>query len=156
MSTNPTIIPQISALKEYVGKPLGTTDWSEISQAQIDAFAEATGDHQWIHVDHDRASAESPFGQTIAHGYLTIALAPVLLQQLFRVENISMAINSGIDKMRLPSPVPSGSRLRMSAEIKNVRDMPGGGARVTIAVTFETEGVTKPACVADVVYVYLP
>ncbi len=152
----PTIIPGIRALKEYIGRPLGTTDWFSVTQEQINTFADATGDHQWIHVDVERAEKESPFQQTIAHGYLTIALAPALLPDLFQVDGISMAVNYGIDKLRLPSPVPAGARVRLSAEIKKVRGMPNGAARTTIGLSFEVEGAVKPACTADVVYVYFP
>jgi acyl dehydratase len=151
----PTVIPGLSALKQFVGKPLGATDWVVVTQEQIDRFADATGDHQWIHVDVERAKKESPFKGTIAHGYLTISLAPVLLPQLVRVDGIRMGVNYGIDSMRLPTPVPAGAKLRLVAQLKDVREMPGGaGARVTYALTFEVEGAAKPACVADVVYVY--
>jgi acyl dehydratase len=152
----PTVIPDIPSLSSFVGQPLGTTVWFEISQERIDDFARATGDHQWIHVDVERAKNESPFGGTIAHGYLTIALAPALLPQLLRVEGSSRTVNYGIEKMRLPSPVPAGSRLQLSAEIKHVRDIRGGSARVTIALSFHVEGVKKPCCSADVIYVYFP
>jgi acyl dehydratase len=153
--TAPTVIPGIRALKQFVGKPLGTTEWVTVTQEQIDRFADATGDHQWIHVDVERAKKESPFRGTIAHGYLTLSLAPALLPKLVRVEGIRMGVNYGLDSMRLPAPVPAGARLRLSAQIKDVREMPGGsGARVTFALTFEVEGGAKPACVAEAVYVY--
>jgi acyl dehydratase len=152
----PTIVPNVAALKSLVGQKVGTSDWTTVSQQQIDAFAEATGDHQWIHVDVERAKRESPFKQPIAHGYLTISLAPVLLPQVVRVEGVKMAVNYGLESMRLPAPVPSGSRVRMSAELKDVREMPGGGARATWGLTFEVEGGTKPVCVADAIYVYMP
>lgn len=151
-----TVIPDIPSIKSYVGKPLGTSDWVVISQEQINAFARATGDHQWIHVDVERAKAESPFGGPIAHGYLTIALAPALLPQVLQVENASRTVNYGIDKMRLPSPVPAGARVNLAAEIKHVRDIKGGRARVTLSLTFRVEGVTRPCCTADVIYVYFP
>ncbi len=151
-----TIIPDIQSIKNFVGKPLGTTDWIVISQEQIDAFAKATGDHQWIHVDVERAEKESPFGGTIAHGYLTIALAPALLPQLLEVKKVSRTVNYGIDKMRLPSPVPAGARIRMTAEVKHVREIVGGRARVTLCLAFHVEGVSKPCCKADVIYVYFP
>lgn len=151
-----TVIPSIAALKGFVGQKLGTSDWTTVSQKQIDAFAEATGDHQWIHVDVERAKRESPFKQPIAHGYLTISLAPALLPQVVRVDGVKMAVNYGLESMRLPAPVPSGARVRMSAELKDVREMPGGGARATFGLTFEVEGGTKPVCVAEAIYVYLP
>ena len=151
-----TVVPSIGALKSLVGQKLGVSDWVTVSQEQINSFAEATGDHQWIHVDVERAKRESPFKQPIAHGYLTISLAPVLLPQVVRVEGVKMAVNYGLESMRLPAPVPSGARVRMSAELKDVREMPGGGARATWGLTFEVEGGTKPVCVADAIYVYLP
>jgi len=154
--TSPTLIPGVRALKQYVGKPLGVSPWVTVSQEQINAFADATGDHQWIHVDTERAQRESPFKGTIAHGYLTLSLAPSLLPEIFRVEGARMGVNYGIDKMRLPAPVPAGARVRVLAELKDVRDMPGGGARATFGLVFEIEGGGKPACVADAIYVYYP
>jgi acyl dehydratase len=153
---SPTIIPDIASIKDHAGKVLGTTDWLTITQEQIDTFAKATGDHQWIHVDVERARRESPFKGPIAHGYLTISLAPALLPQLLRIEKVSNTVNYGIDKMRLPNPVPAGSRVRLTAEIKNVRDIRGGAARVTIGLTFHVEGTTKPCCTANAIYVYFP
>ena len=152
----PTVVPSIGALKSFVGQKLGTSDWTTVSQQQINSFAEATGDHQWIHVDVERAKRESPFKQPIAHGYLTISLAPVLLPQVVRVEGVRMAVNYGLESMRLPAPVPAGARVRMSAELKDVREMPGGGARATFGLAFEVEGGGKPACIADAIYVYYP
>jgi acyl dehydratase len=151
-----TVIPSLDDFADYEGTQLGVSDWVAIEQDRIDAFAEATGDRQWIHCDVERARRESPWKETIAHGYLTIALAPTLLDQLIRVDGGSAAINTGIDKMRLSSPVPAGSRVRMSAEIKNVRSLPGGRVRVEFALRFEVEGSAKPTCRASVNYVYLP
>jgi len=152
----PTIVPSIGALKSFVGQKLGVTDWVTVSQEQINSFADATGDHQWIHVDAERARRESPFKQPIAHGYLTISLAPVLMPQVVRVEGVRMAVNYGLESMRLPAPVPAGSRLRLAVELKDVREMPGGGARATFGLVFEVEGGGKPACIADAIYVYYP
>jgi acyl dehydratase len=152
--TTPILIPSVSELHDLVGKPLGVSDWTTITQERIAAFAAATGDHQWIHTDVDRARRESPWKATIAHGYLTLSLAPVLLAQLVRVEGTKTVINTGADKVRLSSPVPAGSRVRMSAEIRDTRDVPGGGVRASIAVRFEVEGNAKPACMATVNYVY--
>ena len=154
--SEPSVIPGVSALKEWVGRKLGPSDWVMVEQSRIDAFAEATGDHQWIHVDVECARRESPFGGPIAHGYLTLSLAPALLPQIVRVDGVRMGVNYGVEKMRLPAPVPSGARVRLSGEIKDVREMPGGGARVTFGMTFEVEGGGKPACVADAIYVYYP
>ena len=154
--SSPTVIPSVRALKQFVGKSLGASSWVTVSQEQINAFADATGDHQWIHVDTERARRESPFKGTIAHGYLTLSLAPSLLPEIFRVEGARMGVNYGIDKMRLPAPVAAGARVRVLAELKDVRDMPGGGARATFGLVFEIEGGGKPACVADAIYVYYP
>jgi len=153
---NPTSIPNVAALADLVGRELGTTDWIEISQAQIDAFAEATGDRQWIHCDVERAQRESPFKATIAHGYLTVALTPVLLPRLLQIRDCGTVINTGIEKLRLSTPVLSGSRIRMSARIANARKVPRGGMRATVSVRFEVEGSEKPACQGDVTYVYFP
>jgi acyl dehydratase len=155
-SEGPTIIPSIGAMKEWEGRRLGPSEWIEIDQAQIDRFAEATGDRQWIHVDPERAAKDSPFGRTIAHGYLTLSLAPVLLPRIVEVKGAGMVVNHGLDKMRLPAPVPSGSRVRLAAEIKSVRLLKGGAARVVVSLTFEVEGSARPACTADAIYVYFP
>lgn len=152
----PTVIPSISDLKGFVGKRLGPSDWVVVEQARIDAFAEATGDHQWIHVDPERAASDSPFGGPIAHGYLTISLAPALLPEVIRVEGVRHVVNYGLDKMRLPTPVRAGARVRLSLEIKDVREISGGAARACLGFTFEVEGAQKPACTADAVYVYYP
>ncbi len=152
----PTAIPDAAAILELVGRDLGTTPWIEISQQQIDAFAEATGDRQWIHCDVERARRESPFKSTIAHGYLTVALVPALLPKLLHIEQCGSVVNTGIEKLRLAAPVLSGSRIRMSAAIRDARALPGGGVRATLAVRFEVEGSEKPACRGAVTYVYYP
>ena len=149
-------IPDIASIAEYVGKPLGPSDWYTITQEQIDSFARATGDHQWIHTDPERAQHESPFGTTVAHGYLTLSLAPVLLPQLLRVAGSARTINYGADRVRLPAPVPAGARVRLSGEIKGVRKVPGGAARVTVALAFQVEGGKRPCCTAEAIYVYFP
>ena len=153
---NPIVIPNVEALTELVGRELGTTDWTEISQQQIDAFATATGDRQWIHCDVERAQQESPFKSTIAHGYFTVALTPVLLPELLLIEDCGTVINTGIEKLRLSTPVLAGSRIRMSATIKDVRKVPRGGIRASISIRFEVEGSAKPVCHGDVTYVYYP
>jgi acyl dehydratase len=153
---DPLIIPDIASLGEYEGRDLGATEWRRIDQSQIDAFADATGDHQWIHVDRERAERESPFGTTIAHGYLTIALAPALLPELMQVEKCGRIVNSGIESLRLREPVPSGSRVRLAASLKNVRALKGGSARISLSIRFEVEGSKKPACTGEFVYVYFP
>ena len=152
----PTVIPDLAAIADFVGVPLGTTDWVPITQERIDAFARATDDHQWIHTDVERARRESPWKETIAHGYLTLSLAPVLLRQILTIEGSKTAINSGIEKMRLSSPVLAGSRIRMSATITHARDLPGGAVRMVIRLNFEVEGSTRPACTASAIYVHYP
>ncbi|MDQ1437686.1 MAG: hypothetical protein QOK43_1315 [Acidimicrobiaceae bacterium] len=148
-----TIIEGIAGLDEKVGQHLGYSDWHEVTQDQVNLFADATGDHQWIHVDPERAKKESPFGGPIAHGYLTISLAPLLLPQVVQVRGISMGVNYGINKLRFPAPVPVGSKLRAGATLSSVEEIPGG-AQVTMDITFEVDGQDKPACVAQVVYRY--
>jgi acyl dehydratase len=140
-------------LKSLVGQHLGTSDWIEIDQERVNLFADATGDHQWIHVDPERAK-DGPFGGTIAHGYLTMSLGPVLLPQVVVVTGFSMALNYGLNKLRFPSPVPVGSKLRLGAELLGVEDV-AGGVQSTYRLTFEVEGQEKPACVAEALYRWL-
>ncbi len=134
-------------IKAAVGRPLGTSGWLRIEQARIDQFADATGDHQWIHVDPARA-AQGPFGATIAHGYLTLSLVNALLPEIFRVPTARMGINYGCNKVRFPAPVAVGKRIRGSGELIEVTDVPGG-VQVAVRVTVEIEGEPKPACVAE-------
>jgi acyl dehydratase len=137
-----------------VGEHLGHSDWCTITQEQVDLFAEATGDHQWIHVDPDKAK-DGPFGGTIAHGYLTLSLLPVLAGEIYRIDGLRMGLNYGANKVRFPSPVPVGSRVRAGAEL--VECTPGAaGTQLVIRITVEIEGGSKPACVADVVWVCIP
>jgi acyl dehydratase len=143
----------IDELKALVGEELGTSDWMEITQERVNLFAEATGDHQWIHVDPEKAK-DGPFGGTIAHGYLTMSLGPVLLPQVVTVTGFSMALNYGLDKLRFPSPVPVGSKLRISAKLAAVDDV-AGGVQTTYVLTFQVEGQDKPACVAEALYRWL-
>ncbi|MCL7379268.1 MaoC family dehydratase [Streptomyces sp. 35G-GA-8] len=148
----PRIFTSAEELRAAVGEQLGHSEWLEIDQKRIDLFAEATGDHQWIHVDPERAAA-GPFGTTIAHGYLTLSLLPAFVPQILRVENVTMGINYGTNKVRFPSPVPVGSRLRASAVLTEVTEA-GGGVQITTLVTVEREGGEKPACVAESVSRY--
>ena len=136
------------------GTDLGCTDWLEIDQHRIDLFAEATGDHQWIHVDPERA-AEGPFGSTIAHGYLTLSLANLFLPQLMQVENVSMGVNYGCEKVRFPAPVPVGSRIRGAGEIISAEEVKGG-VQVVVRVTIEIENSDRPACVIDTISRFFP
>ncbi|MFG2312522.1 MaoC family dehydratase [Streptomyces sp. NPDC048566] len=148
----PRTFATVDELRGAVGEPLGYTDWVEIDQKRIDLFAEATGDHQWIHVDPERA-ATGPFGTTIAHGYLTLSLLPLFGPQLIAVAGVKMGVNYGTNKVRFPAPVPVGSRLRSTAAITAVDDVPGG-VQVTVAFTVEREGGDKPVCVAESVSRY--
>ncbi|MEV1022646.1 MaoC family dehydratase [Streptomyces sp. NPDC050264] len=148
----PRVFKDADELKAAVGEQLGHTDWVGIEQERIDRFAEATGDHQWIHVDPERAKA-GPFGTTIAHGYLTLSLLPLFGPQLIAVEGVKMGVNYGTNKVRFPAPVPVGSRLRATAKITSVEDVPGG-VQVSVAFTVEREGGEKPVCVAESVSRY--
>ncbi|MFZ8935876.1 MAG: MaoC family dehydratase [Ilumatobacteraceae bacterium] len=146
------IIKSVDELKSLIGKHLGFSDYRTITQEQVNIFAEATGDHQWIHIDVERAKA-GPFGGPIAHGYLTLSLGPVFLPQIFGVEGVAMGVNYGTNKVRFPSPVPVGSNLRAGVKLLNVEDVTGG-VQVTLETTFEVEGAKKPSCVAEVVFRY--
>ncbi len=126
----------------------------EITQERVNRFADATGDHQWIHIDPERAAAESPYGTTIAHGYLTLSLTNMFLPELITVEQISMGINYGVNKVRFPAPVPVGSRIRVGAELSAVDEITGG-VQATITITVEVEGSPKPACVVESLTRYL-
>jgi acyl dehydratase len=136
-------------LKHHVGAELGPSDWIVVDQPTIDKFAEATGDHQWIHVDVERAKREMPGGTTIAHGYLTLSLVPRLAATLLKVEKRRHGINYGSNKVRFISPVPAGSRIRLRQQIANVEDVEGNGVRVTYRMTVEVEGQQRPALVAE-------
>ena len=141
-------------LTAAVGEDLGTSDWLEIDQARVDAFADATGDHQWIHVDPERAKKESPFGGPIAHGYLTLSLGPNLAPQIMRVEGIKMGVNYGCNKVRFPSPVPVGSNVRLGIELSKVEEIGADGVQATMTFTYEVQDAPKPACVAEVIIRY--
>ena len=147
------IIPGIENLRELVGTELGTGDWHQVTQEQVNLFADATGDHQWIHVDPERA-AKGPFGGTIAHGYLTLSLITVLLTSVAEVEGVKMVINYGLNRVRFPSPVRVGSRVRATSTLKEVTEIPGG-VQAQVVVVVEVEGGEKPACVAETVVRYL-
>ncbi len=136
------------------GTELGVSSWIEIHQDRIDMFADATGDHQWIHVDPERA-AGGPFGTTIAHGYLTLAMLPQLMSQISRLEGVKLAINYGLNKVRFPAPVPVGSRIRAETTLVEVTDVGGGAHQATYSTTVSIDGHAKPACVAESVVRYL-
>ncbi len=149
MTTHVTGIDELSSL---IGTHLGYSEYHLVTQDAVNLFAEATGDHQWIHVDPERA-ATGPFGHTIAHGYFTLSLIPVLLGGVVKVDGVAMGINYGTNKVRFPSPVPVGSEVRAGATLAAVEPFEGG-AQVAMDVTVEVRGAAKPSCVAQVVYRY--
>ena len=149
-----TVFEAPQDLEKAVGQHLGYSDWLEIRQDRIDQFADATGDHQWIHVDPERAK-DGPFGACIAHGYLTLSLVNLFLPQIVEVRGISMGVNYGADKLRFPAPVPVGARIRGGGELIKAEPVKGG-VQATIRVTIEIEGADRPACVVDTVSRYYP
>ena len=142
------VLNGVDEVRAAVGRHLGYSDWVEITQERVDQFAEATGDFQWIHVDVERARAESPYGGPIAHGYLTLSLTNMLVPTVVTLAGFSMGINYGTDKVRFPAAVPVGARVRAGVELTDVADVPGG-VQVKMVVTVEIEGGEKPACVVE-------
>jgi acyl dehydratase len=142
-------ISGIDELRAKVGEELGVSEWQEVTQEAIDAFADATGDHQWIHVDPERA-AQTPWGSTIAHGLYTLSIGPKFTFDMFTIEGFAFGLNYGYNKVRFPAPLPVNSRVRMRATLSSVDDVPGG-VQLTITQTFEREGEQKPVCVAEAV-----
>jgi acyl dehydratase len=138
-------------IKTLAGRDLGRSDWLEITQERVNTFADATDDHQWIHVDAEKA-ADGPFGGTIAHGYLTLSLVIPLFNDLLAIRGVKMSINYGLEKVRFPSPVKVGARIRLAASVAEVTDVPGDGVQMVCDFTVEIEGSDKPACVARPVY----
>ena len=149
----PHVIDGIKGLEALSGEHLGHSDWLEISQERVNQFADATLDHQWIHLDVDRAAAESPFGGTIAHGYLTLSLLPNLLGEIVKVEKVAMAINYGLNRLRFPAPVPVGRRLRLGVKLAAVEEIPGG-VQCKLDCVVEVEDSAKPALAAEVLFRY--
>ena len=141
--------PTLASLADKVGQHLATSDWITIDQSRIDLFAQATGDHQWIHVDPVRAAA-GPFGTTIAHGHLTLSLIPEIAQSAMAIDDVTMSVNYGLNRVRFMAPVPSGSRLRGHLKLKSYEPI-DGGAQLVVEITIEREGADKPACVAETV-----
>jgi acyl dehydratase len=144
-----TTVNGIDELKALVGQTIGPSDWREVTQADIDKFAEVSGDHQWIHVDSERAKTEGPFGVTIAHGNLTLSMVDGFRDQLFRSEGFKMGVNYGWNKIRFPAPVLSGTRIRASLETVSVDEVGGGWYQLVQRWTVEAEGGEKPVCVAE-------
>ncbi|MCU1499900.1 MAG: putative enoyl-CoA hydratase 1 [Acidimicrobiales bacterium] len=149
-----TVFDGIEEVRAAVGRHLGFSDWVTVTQEQVQTFADATGDQQWIHVDVVRATAESPFGGPIAHGYLTLALTNLFLPQVVDVQGVSLGVNRGTGKIRFPAPVPVGSRLRAGVELVAVDDV-AGGIDTTMVITVEREGTDKPVCVVESLSRYL-
>ena len=141
----------LDELKKLAGSDLGVGDWLDVTQDRVNLFADATGDHQWIHVDVEKAK-DGPFGGTIAHGYLTLSLIIPLFNQLLEVSGVSMSINYGLEKVRFPSPVPVGARIRLRGFVDSVEEVKGGGVQMQITFTVEIEGGDKPAAVAQALY----
>ena len=148
----PTIVDDLKKFHDLVGTQIGYSEWQTITQERVHIFADATDDHQWIHVDPEAAKA-GPFGGPIAHGYLTLSLAPVLLQKVLEIPGMTYGINYGANKVRFPSPVPVGSELRMGVTVASAEEV-GGGVQVVFDLVFEMKDAPKPACVAQVVYRY--
>ena len=144
----PTVLDGLDAIRDAAGTSLGTSEWLTVDQDRVDRFAEATGDDQWIHVDPERAARESPYGTTIAHGYLTLSLTNWFLPRIVEFRGISMGVNYGTNKVRFPVPVPVGSRIRAHAELTNVTEV-SGGVQTAMTVTVEIEGADKPGCIVE-------
>ncbi|MCY1286138.1 putative enoyl-CoA hydratase 1 [compost metagenome] len=140
----------LAELKGLVGEVVGVSDWVSIDQNRIDTFAEATGDHQWIHVDPERA-AKGPFGKPIAHGFLTLSLLPTFMTNAFELRDVKMGVNYGLNKVRFVQPVPVDSRLRAHFRVQSWEPLEGNGAQITYEMTVEIEGAAKPACVAETI-----
>ena len=144
------VFDSVAGVLAAVGSDLGTTDWVTVTQQRINTFAEATGDHQWIHVDPERAK-DGPFGTCVAHGYLTLALANLFLPQLVSYQRLKMGVNYGCDKVRFPSPVKVNSRVRGRGQVVAAEPVKGDGVQVTVRISVEIEGTDKPGCVVDTI-----
>lgn len=145
--TKPLRLEGIDGIEAYAGKELGVSDWHDVTQAQIDRFAAVTGDHQWIHVDVERAK-QTDFGGTIAHGYFTLSLAPMLCGEIYEMTGISFALNYGLNRVRFPAPLLVGSRVRVHAKLSELSSVPPG-VQLTTTLTFESDAAEKPVCVAE-------
>ena len=141
-------IASVEELKSLIGQEVAVTDWFNITQERINLFADATGDHQWIHLDAERCKKESPYGTTIAHGFLTLSLLPLIMQSAVSMPDSKLSVNYGLNKVRFPSPVPVGSKLRGRMMLQDVEDIEGG-VQITWKVTIEREGSDKPVCIAE-------
>ncbi len=148
-----TVFSNAASLQDAEGKSLSVSEWLQVDQSRINTFGDATGDHQWIHVDTEKAK-DGPFGATVAHGYLTLSLVNYFLPQLMTVENLAMGVNYGCDRIRFPAPVVVGSRIRGAGEITRVETLANGSVQVVVRVTVEIEGSDRPACVVDTISRY--
>lgn len=151
-TTTTTRVATLAELAALEGQSLGTSSWIEIPQQRIDTFADATDDHQWIHVDPERAKAESPFGGPIAHGYLTLSLIIPMWDEVLKVDSVTMAVNYGLNKVRFTNPVPADGRVRLQATLKKAEELPKNGLQVTVDALIELEGTERPAVVVEAVY----
>jgi acyl dehydratase len=149
----PRIVNGLDEIKALAGQHLGYSEWREITQDRVNLFADAADDHQWIHVDPERAKS-GPYGGPIAHGYLTLSMLIPLWSEILQIEGIKMAINYGLNRVRFPAPVPVGSKIRLGAKLADVKDVSGGGVEVTVETVVEVEGAPKPSVVAEAVYRY--
>jgi acyl dehydratase len=147
------VVNGLDDLKTRVGADLGYSQWVQVTQERVNDFADATGDHQWIHVDVEAAKA-GPFGGTIAHGYLTLSLVTPMFSELLSVQDIRMGVNYGLNRLRFPAPVPVGSRIRLAGKVAAVEEISGDSAQMQVDLTVELEGGAKPACVAQAIYRY--
>lgn len=147
MPATPVPLVGVEGVRARAGQELGVSAWHDVTQEQIDRFADLTGDHQWIHVDVERARS-TPFGGTIAHGYFTLSLAPALCAEVYEVTDVSFGLNYGLDRVRFPAPMPVGRRVRLRVHSEAVEDVAGDGIQWSLTLTFEVEGGDKPACVA--------
>ncbi|MGV9709495.1 MaoC family dehydratase [Gordonia sp. NPDC003424] len=156
LATEPVVtkVATLADLDPLVGQTIGVSSWMPVDQDRINTFADATDDHQWIHVDPARATEESPFGGPIAHGYLTLSLIIPMFEEIFAVESVKMAVNYGLNKVRFTSPVPAGGRVRLNATLKSIEHLPKGGVQVVIDAVIELEGSERPAVVVEGVYRY--
>ena len=145
-SSTTTTVAELPGLK---GKPLGVSEWFEVTQERVNLFADATDDHQWIHVDPERAAAESPYGGPIGHGFLTLSLYVPMWKQILVITDQRLGVNYGVNKVRFPAPVPVGSKIRMSATLKDVEEVSGDGLQLTVSAVIEREGSDKPVCVVE-------
>ena len=149
----PVVVDSPESLKNYVGKEIGVSEWLTVTQERITQFAEATEDRQWIHIDRERAKKESPFGMTIAHGFLTLSLISRFMKDVIQVRGVGMAINYGLNRVRFPAPVRGGSRIRARVSLLSLKEV-SGAHEAAFSVTVESEGVEKPCCVAESIVRY--